>query len=89
MLTEEVQKVVDWCNEHRKEKGLEPLEDLPLGIPGDAASCPCGTATGLRVNYHDVADAEGKIVERTPTAVHAFARAFDSGHYPQYEQDRL
>lgn len=37
------------CNAKRAERGMDALESLPAGFPGDPMSCPCGAATGLRV----------------------------------------
>lgn len=90
---EYVAKTLAWCNDIRKEKGLEPLAQLPKGLRGNGLSCPCGKATGFYVGtrtyltqqQHDdgVLLMDGQTV---PMAVTMFVRAFDNEELPQYDE---
>ena len=79
---------LEWCNEKRAQKGLEPLKFLPKGRISDPLSCPCGAATGLNVGsgtYHFPVPL-GAVPEYhdLPEAVRVFVSQFDAGHLPQY-----
>src|SRR4051812_27551481 len=81
-----IKATLDWCNERRGEKELEPLDDLPKGKRGSPRSCPCGAATGLYVSPVHATD-----LNRTftlPTNVEKFVRAFDAGMIPQYDEEK-
>lgn len=83
-----VAETLAWCNSIRAEKGMEPLDCLPKGLPGDPASCPCGAATGLRVRvytYDDGVDGDPMMRGAVPDAVNEFVISFDDGQLPQYD----
>ena len=81
-----------WCNKMRKKDGKKPLAKLPRGVPHDAQSCPCGTATGLLV-YTEYATRLNKttrtgsilvlpmeeMVCELPLGVQHFVERFDMG----------
>lgn len=82
-----VAETLKWCNEMRELEGIEPVEKIPKGIPGDAASCPCGKASGWRVGS-GIAWKFEKDVYRAislPCSVQIFVKEFDGGKLPQYE----
>lgn len=95
-----VAETLDWCNEVRGEKGMEPLPRLPKGRREDPVSCPCGQATGLWVESPDFFDQEDVdsyandldhlreegLAFVLPDAVQEFVSAFDKGELPQYEE---
>lgn len=83
-----VAETLEWCNTIRAEKGMEPLERLPKGVVSDAASCPCGKATGLWVysSYAHPVDNTDNLIISVPDAVSAFVMNFDYGRLPQYEE---
>jgi hypothetical protein len=81
-----VAETLAWCNERRAERGKRPLKRLPKGIRGDAKSCPCGKATGLKVDFlFYLDDRKGPPRGILPDPVRAFVRQFDWGLLPQYE----
>jgi len=80
-----VAETLAWCNELRAKDGKPPLARLPLGRRNRADSCPCGKATGWRVD-EDVTWRHGAPILDTPPAVRIFIGAFDSGRLPQYER---
>lgn len=76
---------LEWCNDHRAGKGLEPLDDLPKGLLMDPASCPCGLATGLYVETTTWGPTrETKSCNPLPKVVTAFVVRFDNKELPQY-----
>jgi hypothetical protein len=93
---------LNWCNERRAEKGLEPLDDLPKGKKYDGNTCPCGNACGYYVGYEkyfvrtcedsgtmedpDEYPDRFSVVDSVPNCVKEFTRLFDNGGYPEYEQ---
>lgn len=103
-----VNATLNWCNDRRKERGLEPLSDLPKGQRWEGTSCPCGVACGLYVGYRNYFTARlpyrngplSVAVEGTypyseenslgslPGEVGSFARAFDRGFFPEYEEGK-
>lgn len=87
-----VAETLAWCNEKRRERGMEPLERLPKGLRDDPRSCPCGKATGLVVwTYEYSADWSPGMknfdAQTLPLAVTEFTVAFDRGELPQYNDD--
>lgn len=83
-----MQATLDWCNERRVEKGMEPLDKLPKGKRGQPKSCPCGAATGLNVGssfWFDPTTTKPSPRIPLPTEVTEFVIAFDSGMLPQYD----
>jgi hypothetical protein len=87
-LDQVVEHTLAWCNTMRQEKGMEPLEKLPKGEMGNPSSCPCGTATGLRVrtrSYYDPANPLSQL-ETLPVPVREFVRLFDQGYLPEYDE---
>jgi hypothetical protein len=84
--TDVIAGTLAWCNEIRARKGLEPLDDLPKGARGDRSSCPCGSATGLRVSARSYNHAPGGETFVLPDAVCEFVSVFDSGELPQYDE---
>jgi hypothetical protein len=87
---------LQWCNERRKEKELEPLDDLPKGERWDGNSCPCGNACGYYVGYSEYYESQGPGTDDTdypigdgvgeiPECVAKFARNFDAKKFPEYE----
>jgi len=85
-MDEFVKAALNWCNEMRVQRDMEPLEDLPKGVRGDPASCPCGTATGLFVGHQTFSDREN-VIGTVPYNVHCFTLKFDSGDYPEYDEE--
>lgn len=81
---------LQWCNERRAERSMEPLDRLPKGRRCAPLSCPCGAATGLWVHYYDARDGADYSIKAATTspAVKAFIRAFDAGTLPQYDEDK-
>lgn len=80
-----------WCNDRRLDKGLNPLDDLPLGSRSDPLSCPCGKATGLWVGLNTWNEvgltnpmADGKPL---PPEVRKFVTLFDDGLIPEYDEE--
>lgn len=84
-----VAETLVWCNERRKEKGMEPLDKLPKGKRGDPKSCPCGKATGLSVGVvtYAIPDVNVGPILYVTQDVTNFVTAFDVGHLPQYEEE--
>lgn len=93
-----VKETLGWCNSIRKEKGLEPLDDLPKGAREDMVSCPCGAATGVAVGrfyYYktehdgmmDITERGDKSIGPLPQAVIDFVEGFDNKHFPEYDLD--
>lgn len=80
-----VAETLAWCNERRVAQGKKPLKQLPKGKRHDGWSCPCGTATGLRVGTRRYWKPDHLPSERVPAAVTEFVIAFDGGQLPQYE----
>lgn len=87
-----VASTLDWCNEHRRRKGLDPLDRMPLGSRHNPMSCPCGRAADLWVgmdSWSDVSDGEVEweaVAKYMPKFVREFVFAFDGGELPQYEE---
>lgn len=42
-------EAVAFCNARLEEQGMEPITELPPGIPRDPKSCPCAVACGAFV----------------------------------------
>lgn len=93
-ITEDPPFVADtlqWCNERRVEKGLKPLNRMPLGARSNPMSCPCGRAADLWVgmdSWSHVKDGEidwQPLEDKLPAFVREFVFAFDAGELPQYE----
>lgn len=76
-----------WCNEKRAEKDLQPLDRLPKGRRGDPGSCPCGTATGLLVEWRSYGITHDDMLDwpSLPLDVILFVEEFDAGRLPQYD----
>lgn len=89
-MDKRVKATVDWCNEIRTGKGLDPIEDLPTGIMGDMGSCPCGKATGIDVGtwyYYPKGFNRTHVGSKgidLPLLVRDFVHMFDKGLYPKY-----
>lgn len=79
-----VKATLEWCNELRAGKGMEPLDDLPKGVRKDHESCPCGKATGAYVAAYNWCWPDS-LDWPLPSAVCEFVRRFDRGEYPQYD----
>jgi hypothetical protein len=87
--SEVVAGTLAWCNGIRKEKGLDPMDELPQGFRFAGASCPCGKATGMFVSrtvfwpVQEGATEQNK--RKLPDIVMDFVEAFDGGKFPEYE----
>lgn len=83
------QEVLNWCNELRKQRGIEPpLDSLPKGLQRDGYSCPCGAATGVFVGCAEWAPTKEDHIayrscEPTPECVKEFVPRFDEGEFPE------
>jgi hypothetical protein len=88
-----IKATLKWCNERRWEKGLYPLNVLPLGKIADPQSCPCGEATGFFVGSVKYGNSVYAINPETgsgkmlPYEVEEFVRLFDAGKIPEYVLD--
>lgn len=83
--------VLGWVNEFRKERNMEPLHDLPLGIPGTMLDCPLSNATGVLVGprnmYARSAEPNESIIRETPSILRSWMRQFDGGsNYKEYRK---
>lgn len=74
--------VISWCNEIRDQKGLEPLLDLPLGIPGNECCCPIGRAIQGQIQPSSGTYNGGH--NDLPQHVADWARDFDHGAHTEY-----
>jgi len=85
------QGVLEWCNEIRKERGINPpLEELPKGIQMDGYSCPCGKATGVfvgTVGWAKTKEAYSLVPYSNPIPmiVQEFVPRFDDGEFPELQ----
>jgi hypothetical protein len=90
-----VQATLDFCNERRAEGGQPALTELPKGTREDPESCPCGKATGLHVdltfyceqNEYSAVDMDLSLQKPLPGEVQTFVENFDSGHYPELDEN--
>lgn len=79
--------VLNWVNQQRESRGLEPLDELPYGHPTNSGHCP--VARGLGFNavvsvddyelYSEDSVCESGII---PDYVSTFIQDFDEGEYP-------
>jgi hypothetical protein len=82
-------RTLGWCNQMREEREVgPPLQALPVGIPRDPETCPCGKATGLHVDLYDAYASRDHFVEdkppleKLPDDVAEFVRRFDNFQFP-------
>ncbi len=81
-------EVLDWVNEVRVTRGLDPLAALPPGVPCDPSACPVSRALDADIRFDGRAVARGGAwpTLRLPLAARRFTSEFDVGLYPALEE---
>ena len=81
--------VVEWMNDTFAEAGLEPINELPKGTPGDCEYCVIGRIVNDGLPDVNRVDGNGIMNEETSTnypinkEITAFIDLFDNGSYPE------
>ena len=82
-------RVLEWANRWRVEGGVEPLDDLPKGVPCRAEACPLANALKPIVMEGHYVEIDGGSIwlngamHSTPKYVQEFVQRFDDGKYPE------
>ncbi len=87
-MNAKVIEVLRWINEVRSIRGVEPLADMPRGVPCDPHACPVARALDADVMFDGVVLAHGAgwSPVHLPAAAQTFANDFDIGLYPALEE---